>query len=219
MNWLIVVAIIFVLIVCIFVSKVSVKVVYKHDRDDDLLEARIYLWFIKVYTYSAPLIKIDDHSPALVVKEKHYTGLSSEKKRQVITPQTIINYLRKFKEFLQSIVGFHRIIKKFCGRISVHYLKWQTHIGVGEAAHSAQIAGAVWALKGSIVGIMSHYFKMKQMPNLYVQPYFNEWVSKITFSCMVSFRIGHAIVAGLMLLKHWKRRPKLSKVNSVEEQI
>ena len=42
------------------------------------------------------------------------------------------------------------------------------------------------------------------MPNISVQPQFQMAISQTSFKCMLQFRIGHAIIAGIKLLKFWK---------------
>ncbi|TWI56960.1 DUF2953 domain-containing protein [Halalkalibacter nanhaiisediminis] len=209
MGWLIgILIILVVLFVLLMVTKLKIKIDYQHNQDNDLLEVNLSLWGMRVFKFKAPLIKIDEDSASLVVKEEEKIGNKNIKKTETITPQTIIDGIRRLKDFLLHIIGFHRIVKHFLQRVSVYDFKWYTDIGVGNAAYSAQLAGVVWSLKGSIIGLVAHYMKMKQMPKLNVQPRFQEVVSYTSFSCMLSFRIGHAIIAGLMLIKHWKKIPK-----------
>lgn len=219
MIWLIVTASLVILFVFIAITKVTVKTTYRHHQDDDLLDVHVSLWWMRVYTFSAPLIQLDDNSASLVVEEEQKIGKKKTKKTGKITVQTIVDDLQLFNRFLQHVVGFHNILRRFLKRVSVHNFEWRTEVGVGNAAYSAELAGAVWTLKGSIIGLVGNYMKMKQMPKLNVQPHFQENISRTYFSCMISFRIGHAIVAGLMLIRHWKRRPTLSRSNSVEENM
>ncbi len=199
----------------VFVT-IRIKIMYKHDEDDDLLEIRLYLAFIKVYTYKAPLIKIDEETAAIVLKEKH-KSTTHKKKRQIITVQKMIKNIESFRDMLQKIFDFYGIMRRFLAKVSISDFKWHTEIGVGEAAHSAQLAGFIWGLKGSCIGFLSRYVKIKQLPSLNVQPDFQHLRSRIFLSCMISFRAGHAIIAGFMLLKQWKRKPKAMKVHSMNK--
>ncbi len=77
------------------------------------------------------------------------------------------------------------------------------------------ISGALWTLKGSIVGLLSHYLKLRQMPNLSVTPHFQFVILQTRLTCIFQLRIGHAILAGLKLLKFWKGgRPNLHSKNA-----
>ena len=45
---------------------------------------------------------------------------------------------------------------------------------------------------------------MQNSPNLSVHPHFQLAVTQTSFKCMLQFRIGHAMVAGIKLVKFWK---------------
>ncbi len=98
----------------------------------------------------------------------------------------------------------HGIVKTFLKKISVKQFEWHTLIGIGDAAHTGVISGAIWAIKGSIIGMLSHYLNFKEMPHIMVTPHFQAVVSQTKIKCIFQFRIGHAILAGLKLIKFWK---------------
>jgi hypothetical protein len=77
-------------------------------------------------------------------------------------------------------------------------------IGIGDAVYTGVAAGALWSIKGSIIGLLSNYLRMKEMPKLMVQPNFQQMITSTDLSCMFQFRIGYAILAGLKLVKWWK---------------
>ena len=90
--------------------------------------------------------------------------------------------------------------------------EWHTIIGLGDAAHTGMITGAIWAIKGGIIGLISHYIKLKEMPKITVTPHFQAAVIQTEFTCIFQFRIGYAILAGLKLIKFWKGgRPNFKK--------
>ncbi|GAE25840.1 hypothetical protein JCM9140_1858 [Halalkalibacter wakoensis JCM 9140] len=219
MVWTIVILALILLFIIVAASKIKIYVDYKHNKDDDLLEAKVTFWGMKVYSFSAPVIKVDDDSASLIVEEEQKIAGMETKKALPVTPELLHDYFRWLKDFLDHVVGLHKIVKKFLKKVSVNSFTWHTDIGVGDAAHTAQLAGAIWGVKGNIVGLIGNYMRMKFMPKLSVDPHFQAMVSHTYLSCMFSFRIGHAILAGLMLLKHWRRRPKMSQTNSVEKNM
>jgi hypothetical protein len=174
---------------------------------------------MRIYTFSAPVIKLDDDSASLIVEEEQKIGKMESKKKKPITPELILEDLRWLRDFLNHVVGLHKIVRSFLKKVRVNRITWHSDIGVGDAAYTAQLVGAIWALKGSIIGLIANSMRMKFMPKLSIDPHFQTVVSHTYLSCMFSFRIGQAIVAGLMLLKHWRRRPKMSKADSVEKNM
>lgn len=219
MTWMIIIAILLILFCIIIVTKVKVQTMYRHRKDDDLLEVKVYVWWIRVYTFSAPVIKLDDDSFSLEVEEEQQIGPTESKKKGRITPQIVVEKLRLLRDFLDHVVGLHKIIKRFLKKVKVHNFEWHSGIGVADAAYTAQLTGVVWSLKGAIVGVLSKYMRLQQMPKLSVEPHFQMMITHTNLSCMISFRIGQAMIAGLMLLKHWRRRPKFKQSHSVEENM
>ena len=65
-------------------------------------------------------------------------------------------------------------------------------------------AGALWTAKGSLVGFISSFMRLKKMPVLTVTPDFQAAVAETSIKCMFRFRIGNAIFAVIKLYKLWK---------------
>ncbi|MCM3759642.1 DUF2953 domain-containing protein [Alkalihalobacillus oceani] len=220
MRWfLIIIIILALLLLLIMVTKLTISIIYRHLKDDDLLEVIVHVWGMRVYTFSAPVIQLDDTSLSLIVKEEQKVGPKKTNKTQSFTIHTLLNDIQLFNDLVHHVVGLHQITKRFLRHVTLNQLDWHTVFGVGEAAMTAQLSGVIWGLKGSIVGLISHYVKVRQLPKLQVDPRFQEVITQVSFSCMFSFRIGHAIVAGLMLLKHWKQRPTRSQKDAVQETM
>ena len=62
--------------------------------------------------------------------------------------------------------------------------------------------------KGGIVGIISRYMKLKDMPVMSVTPVFQHLWSETVFECIISFRVGQAILVGLRTLRYWRHTSK-----------
>lgn len=209
MKWLIIVLIIlFILLVAIVLTKLTVILDYYHGNDNDHLKLEFKIWFGMIkYKKEIPLIKIDDNSPTIVVKDKTKTGRNEKTSKEdvkQVDKKDIFNSLNDAKELLQHVVKLHHIVRNFLRKVSVKRVEWHTVIGVGDAAYTGVATGAIWGLKGSIVGIVSHYMKLKEMPRMTVTPYFQHKVTQSRFRCMIQFRIGQAMLAGLKLIKFWK---------------
>ena len=52
--------------------------------------------------------------------------------------------------------------------------------------------------------MLSHFLRLKEMPELSVTPHFQMAIIQTRFTCIFQFRIGNAILAGLKLIKFWK---------------
>lgn len=215
--WWVVISITSFLILLPF-QKITVNLSYFHDRDNDELNVKISTFFgLASYKISVPVLKVDEDSASIIVKEEQHSAVNDNEKTKKITPEIILKDLRKVKDFLRHVVGFHKIVKRFLRGISIHDFSWRSRFGVGDAAATGTLVGAVWGVKGSTLGIITHYMKLKTDPILEVHPNFQQLTSHTEVSCMFSFRLGYAIVAALQIVKHWKKRPKFVSENLYEQ--
>lgn len=193
------------IILCFLKLTIHIRYYHKKDNDDLKIEVRALFGLIK-YKKTIPLIKIDDDSPTLVVKEE--TELKGKENPIEETKQfsasDLLNFLSNSKEILTHVVHFHRIVSSFLAKLTIKNIEWSSIVGLGDAAHTGMISGAIWAVKGSIIGIISNYMKLKDMPKINIYPQFQGVASETLFSCMIQFRIGHAMMAGIKLVKYWK---------------
>ncbi|PLS06663.1 DUF2953 domain-containing protein [Neobacillus cucumis] len=221
MFWLfLALLIILFLFLLIIFTKLTIYIFYSHLNDDDDLkiELRVFFGLIK-YKIKMPLIKVDDDSPSIVVESKSHMGETpgenSESSVSQFTKDDFLTKLQNSKEIIHKVIGLNIIVKKFLQKVTIKNFEWQTLIGVGDAAHTGMMTGALWAVKGGIVGLLSHYMRLKEMPYLSVNPHFQAVVIHTRISCMFQFRIGYAILAGLKLIKFWKGgKPHLKSSNT-----
>lgn len=219
LKWLVLALIILLfLIILIIFTKITIYINYYHHKDDDNLKIEFRIWFGLIrYKKTFPAIKVDDDSPSIIVKEKDSKNDESNQEESVnkITPEKLINSLKNFQEILDHVFQLNIIIKKFLKKVTVRRFEWQSTIGLGDAVYSGMAAGALWTIKGGIIGLVSHYLRLKEMPKLMVQPSFQHMIADTELLCMFQFRIGYAMLAGIKLIKLWKGgRPHL-KPNTV----
>ncbi|MDQ0196991.1 DUF2953 domain-containing protein [Neobacillus ginsengisoli] len=221
------IALIFLLFIFILIifTKLTISINYYHHNDNDDLKIEFKVWFGLIkYKINIPLIKIDDNSPSVIVKRKkpkeQPADETKDKNVNQITPGDVINTLKTVKELLHQVFNLHVVIRKFFSKVTIKQFEWHSMIGIGDAAFTGTLTGALWAIKGSIAGMLSQYLKMKEMPNLTITPHFQLAVLQTRFTCIFQFRIGQAILAGLKLIKFWRGgRPHFkSKTNSSKEK-
>lgn len=219
-KWLVLVVIILLcLMLLILFTKLTIYINYYHHKDDDNLRVELRAWFGLIrYKKSFPIIKVDDQSAGIIIKEKakksnHKTTATDKESK--ITVTEVLNSLKNYREILQHVFELNRITRRFFKKVAVRQFEWHSVIGVGDAAHTGTVSGVLWAIKGSIISLLSHYLRMKTMPKLLVQPNFQQVITQTNLSCMIQFRVGHAIVAGLKIVKFWKGGKPLLKANTI----
>lgn len=210
MNWVLIGLAVILLFILLLFLKIKIKIDVLHTEDNNHIKITIKaLYGLISYTYNVPFINFDKDSASLEIETKQNIGNNKNKPllskdKQKITPNEIINNVKKAKQFLEKVIHLHVIVKKFMRHISVHKLEWKSLVGLGDAAHTGIAVGTIWALKGGIIGIVSKYMKLMSTPNVMVTPYFQENLLQTRFECMISFRIGYAIVAALSVVKYWR---------------
>ncbi|WP_307196982.1 DUF2953 domain-containing protein [Neobacillus niacini] len=210
MVWLVIALIIIILFILLIIfSKLTIRLNYFHHNENDELKIQFRIWFGLIrYTINVPLVKIDENSPSIVMKGNTQMGDSSEKqsptKEAQITKDGIISKFTNAKEIIQHVVNTSVIVKKFMKRLVIKHFEWHSLVGIGDAAHTGIITGALWTLKGSILGVLSHFLRLKEMPVLSITPHFQLAIIQTHITCIFQFRIGYAILAGLKLIKFWK---------------
>lgn len=204
MKWAIIaLAIILFLLIIVMITKLTIHIDFRHSQDDDYLIIKFSIWFGLIhYTIQIPMVKIEKESPGIVFEQEN--SQSNNTKNTKITPEEIMNRLKDLKELLEHVVKLHKIVKRFLKKVSVLEFKWSTGFGTGDASQTGLFVGVGWALKGSIIGLISQYFKLTCNPNLSIHPYYQHFVAQTHLKCMFRFRIGNAMLAGIRLVKYWK---------------
>lgn len=200
--------------------KLSVTIFFQHAQDDDEWKITFRTLFgIVRYTIHIPLVKVEITSPGIVIAQKTNMGNTpkSEEERKKYTPNEIMDIFRKAREFTERVVHLNDIMKNFFRHVSITKFEWQTKIGTGDAAATGMIVGLGWSLKYSVLAVCSKYMKLKTTPMITIIPSFYQAVSETKFVCMIHFRIGHAMLAGIRVVKHW-RGNRLSEIKTFATQ-
>jgi hypothetical protein len=209
MKWvLLAILLLTVLVLIILFTKVKIFLDYFHGNDNDHFKVTIKAWggLIK-FKIEVPVVKIDDNSPTIIAEQKVKSGPDENMKQQKTTQvdkNDLLDSLHDFKQLITHIAGFHKIIRLFLKKVTIRNIEWHTMVGVSDAAATGVITGAFWAVKGGVIGLLSNYMKMKEMPVMTITPSFQQTVSITSFKCMIQVRVGHAILAGIKLVKYWR---------------
>ncbi|KHF28857.1 hypothetical protein LR68_02427 [Anoxybacillus sp. BCO1] len=181
---------------------VHITIQFQHAQDDDQLMIDVRLLRFVRYRFTIPLIEISKSEAGIVTEEKTNTGRDE---KTTFTVNDARERLSQVRQLLNKIIHLHTIIKKFLQNVYVLQFQWHTQIGVGDAAKTAVLVGAGWSVKYYVVAMISKYMNVCITPSISIVPFFQGAVSRTSFTCMIRFRIGYAILAGLKIVKHWKK--------------
>ncbi|MCC3356423.1 DUF2953 domain-containing protein [Bacillus sp. REN16] len=226
MKWVLFIFLILLFfIILILITRLTIFIEANHSQDDDHIKIRFSIWFGLIrYTINVPMVAIDNETPSIVFKKEKKADLAAgeKKKKEKFSVQNLIVNLQEAEIILHRVINLVPILKSFLKKISVSKFKWHSHIGVGDAAHTGIITGLAWSIKGTIIGVISQYLNLKTHPDYSITPSFQIAVSETRLRCMIHFRIGHAMVAGIRAIINWRgsvpkfKSPTLSKLNETD---
>lgn len=180
--------------------KVQIEFSYKRKGENDRLKIRIsILRGLIHYTVKMPKLALTDSGTAIKAQEVKGNGPPEEKK---LSAEELADELEKMKDLLKRISGLHRIIRKLLARTKVKQFEWDTQIGTGDAASTGMLAGSILGLKGGILGFLSTYFNFQILPSYSVIPVFRGTAADTRIFCIFQVRAGHAITAGVRMIRH-----------------
>jgi hypothetical protein len=92
-----------------------------------------------------------------------------------------------------------------CTRLAI-----AAEIGGADAMESAMLAGASWAVVGTALGIFSGMVRLDPgIPRVTIVPNYGGPAFRLDTDCILRLRLGHAIVAGVWLLRRALREKEL----------
>lgn len=83
-------------------------------------------------------------------------------------------------------------------------LCWRTDLGLGEAKETAIGCGLIWALKAAFLKLIQK--QIIDEPQIQVVPFFQTYRLQTMLSCMISFKLGKAMIRAHQVLRFLKRR-------------
>lgn len=112
-----------------------------------------------------------------------------------------MNFRDEILQFIKSMPTVYRNIIHFLSLIELSFFEWKTKGGTGDAVTTGISTGAVWTIKGIIIGFLREH--MKKVDDLIVEvtPDFQKSFIQTDIRCMITIRLGKAIYGILQLSK------------------
>jgi hypothetical protein len=196
-----------VLFLCLFIP-VNIHVRYSRNREDDRIYVRISALFL-TYTLEIPTVKvIAQVRSGKLLHWRMAGGLQNQEKKPrgiTLTLEKIEKMRRIWHTYLENIYNYKVWLRKTLKIFKVEEFHWMTEMGAGDAAMTGTLVGLLWAVKGSVLSLVSYFFTFNAHPRLDVRPRFQEEVFTTHVSCIIRFWLGQAMFAGLRLVFYWLR--------------
>ncbi len=212
-GWLwffvILVGILLLLFFTIIITKLTIEVYLYHGNDNDKYTIKFRAWFGLIqYKIDIPMVKINDDANVEIQEKtqlgKEDTADTTSEKRMKFSPKDFLNMIQDTKSMLEHVQAMHKIIRKFLNTMKLRNIKWDSVIGVSDAATTGTLTGLLWSAKGGLIGVISNYMRLQNMPSITITPSFQKPIIQTEFSCIIQFRIGNAILVGLKIFRYWR---------------
>ncbi|MCF6094039.1 DUF2953 domain-containing protein [Microaerobacter geothermalis] len=191
----------FLFILC---SSVRIGIHFLREGENDRLGIDFQWLFGLVHIRREyPLVDWKGIFTGVAVKEETELGQVGKPlkvKRKSVNASTIISWYQSYRRFLKNFHDVKVIMKTFMNHIRLEKLEWFSRIGTGEAADTGMLTGVIWGIKTMLVGSITRYLKLRTVPRLNVVANFQFSTLTTEFTCIVRFRVGYAMLAGIQLL-------------------
>lgn len=121
----------------------------------------------------------------------------AEKRARGNTETAKLDYM---KEYAGLAHRYQRTVKYVKSKVIINKFQWHTVLGTGDAAATGMVTGMLWNVKTLVSIILNLLFEMRRMPDLNITPCFDGTMLRVRIDCILSIKIGHAIIAGIILL-------------------
>ncbi|WP_232698163.1 DUF2953 domain-containing protein [Brevibacillus daliensis] len=193
-----------VLILLLMITPVTIELSYSRQSEDDELQIHIRIWHGLIrFRYELPFIDFERDGDGFKISaevKRDGNKLPYEEFKKALHKRQIANYFHRVQRIIEHVQDFYPIIRGVLQHISCQKLEWITAIGVGDAAATGTLIGLVTGVKNMLVGMLSYYISLQEMPSIRVEPMWNDNIIRTQFHCVLFFRVGHAIVAAVRIV-------------------
>ncbi|SFM16656.1 DUF2953 domain-containing protein [Salibacterium qingdaonense] len=204
MGWVIAAAAV-LLVLCLVTAATPVtltlRVKYKQQKQD--IQVTITLWHLFYKTIHLPLLALDEETGSILAREKTESSMGKEQEKKVReTPEEMRSQWETIQLWLRHMNDLRPLLFRFLYTWKINKFRWKTRFGTGDAAWTGLISGVAWSVKQTTGGLLSAVMKLNCSPEVSVSPEFQRRTFESEFVCMVTVRVGHAIITGIRVMKH-----------------
>jgi hypothetical protein len=193
------------LLLLIQLVPVRINLYFLRENKDDFLNVRINT-FYSIIRFNLEIPMIRQKTPLDVTVEAELQAGQDELIREEETEFSVLDIpWEKIREYLSYLHRNRRrlwFLLKFLTRaMLVEKLDLRVRAGTDDAAVTGLLGGVYWTAAGSLTAMAQQWFRLKEKPVFAFAPDFsagNRFAAR--FNGVVSFRIGHFTIAGIILL-------------------
>lgn len=190
-----------VVAVALWYSSIQLSVYFSRVESDDRFELSIRaLYGLVRRKVNVPVIQFEGLLNGVTIKQKTGGFGADPDAKERYDFERIRDMFRDFRILAENADDLQRWTRRLLARIRCTEMRWQTRIGIGDAAATAVVTGILWGLQSSALGFVARYFDWRAKPELNVQPQYNRVMFNTELKCIAKIRLGNAIGAAIRLL-------------------
>ncbi|NSW90433.1 MAG: DUF2953 domain-containing protein [Firmicutes bacterium] len=189
-----------IILLLVFLAKFKVLLDYSKKGEDDKISLRLSsLGGLFKLEYEIPMADIWKLGIRSI---KIYKGYKEKTKEKHIDIKELYDRYKHIKNIIKKYSNFTKRIKNYLiidKRIIIEKFRLSIITGTEDAFQTGIISGVIWTLLGNIDSFISNNFRVLDK-YFFIKPNYLEEVLEIDFLCIISIRVVHIIVVGLIFL-------------------
>ncbi len=182
-----------VIIIVLFLQRLTISVNYYYQKDSHYLKLTVHLARFRMLEKKINLKQQQTHN-----QTSHLADLWKGLEQDI----ELNNFSQLMHTVVEQLKTTKYMVKMACRHLTIKQLVWKTTFGTGEASSAGLVAGGLWMVKGTVLGLLSELATMNCEPKLSVIPYFQQKGYQSEIDCMVSIRLGKAIHTIMQMQRH-----------------
>ncbi|MBQ4898524.1 DUF2953 domain-containing protein [Paenibacillus sp. Marseille-P2973] len=189
----------------ILLSKITFHIKLKKENKDETILIDVTLLFgLLTYHYRIPALGLNKLQDGLWVENNssdNFFKTHTSAGEQEIDKEKVNLWADQFRDMIRATRGLKKWLNTTLRRVTLVSMEWSTNVALTDAAHTATLTGALWALKTTLIGWLSYHISLRQRPKLFVVPVFGgSPLFSTELNCTAEIRLGNAVYAGMVLV-------------------
>lgn len=189
----------------ILLSKITFHIKLKKENKDETILIDVTLLFgLLTYHYRIPALGLNKLQDGLWVENNssdNFFKTHTSAGEQEIDKEKVNLWAEQFRDMIRATRGLKKWLNTTLRRVTLVSMEWSTNVALTDAAHTATLTGALWALKTTLIGWLSYHISLRQRPKLFVVPVFGgSPLFSTELNCTAEIRLGNAVYAGMVLV-------------------
>lgn len=191
-----------VVIICL----IKVNVVIEYNRqgvNDNFVLSFLALKGLIKYKYEIPKIDVNKKGVKFKrLKERGKKEKDTSKKKGKMGYRYLIKKIETFRNFQKKYnVLLEKVYKYLRCRIKIRKIDINVVVGTDNAHHTAVLVGICWSAAGLLLSYIQNKLNLMEK-TVNIKPDYMGKKFKVDLFCILSVRIGHIIVVGLISVIH-----------------